>query len=202
MMPKTRHGLAALEVLSAMQKHIRRSDEREAMLCACELIHTSKAYMTMVCNRLPVISHEDINSIAAPWAVPYVDTACRQAADAYAKKPENPGKTRMFVGNAIRIMCAAPKSRVADHFQAGIGWSNLFGDVTPVIPDWAKDKHTAEGRRMGRGLDHFREVGAHLVEKDGTVVPEDGYADQAYAAWQAFEGAKSLTTNTQEELGL
>ena len=196
MMPRTKHGLDALEVLSAMQKHIRRSDEREAMLCACELIHTSKAYMTMVCNRLPVISHEDIDSIAAPWVVPYVDTACRQAADAYAKKPENPGKTRMFVGNAIRIMCAAPKGRAADHFQASIGWSNLFGNGAPVMPDWAKDKHTLEGRRLGRGLDHFRSIGSRLVEKDGTVVCEDEYADKAYELWQTFNGTCAIKTET------
>jgi replication-associated recombination protein RarA len=68
-MPETGHGLSAHECISAMQKCIRRSMEREAMEFAVELIHTSKSYCTMVCNRLEIISHEDIDSMRAPHSV-------------------------------------------------------------------------------------------------------------------------------------
>jgi hypothetical protein len=40
--------------------------EREAMEFACELIHPSKAFHNMVCTRLEVICHEDLDTIAAP----------------------------------------------------------------------------------------------------------------------------------------
>jgi hypothetical protein len=47
-----------------MQKAIRRGMEREAMEFACELIHPSKAFHSMVCTRLEVICHEDLDTIA------------------------------------------------------------------------------------------------------------------------------------------
>ncbi len=61
--------------VSAMQKAIRRGMEREAMEFAVELMHTSKAFHSMVCNRLEVICHEDLDTLAAPWVVPFVATA-------------------------------------------------------------------------------------------------------------------------------
>ena len=52
--------------VSAMQKAIRRGLEREAMEFAVELMHTSQAFHSMVCNRLEVICHEDLDTLAAP----------------------------------------------------------------------------------------------------------------------------------------
>jgi hypothetical protein len=50
MIPDTRNGLNAMTCVSALQKCIRRGLEREAMEFACELIGTSKAFHSMVCN--------------------------------------------------------------------------------------------------------------------------------------------------------
>src|SRR4051812_5263344 len=99
MIPRTKNGLPALACLSAMQKSIRRAMEREAMQFAVELLHTSKAFNTMVCNRLIVISHEDIDTIAQPWIVPFVYAACAHARDSY--DPKRLGKARMAIGNCI-----------------------------------------------------------------------------------------------------
>lgn len=33
---------------------------------ACELLHTSKAFHTMVCSRLEVICHEDLDTLMGP----------------------------------------------------------------------------------------------------------------------------------------
>jgi len=44
--------------------------------------------------------------------------------------------------------------------------------VGPVIPDYALDMHTADGKKLGRGLRHFLEEGAQvapeLPERDRT----------------------------------
>jgi hypothetical protein len=53
MIPTPRPAFPRL--LSAMEKAIRRGLEREAMEFAVELMHTSKAFHSMVCNRLEVI---------------------------------------------------------------------------------------------------------------------------------------------------
>src|SRR5688500_11540318 len=119
MIPPTKNGLPALVCVSAMQKCIRRGLELEAMQFACELLHTSKAFCTMVTNRLEIISHEDIDTASQPWIVPFVRASCEQARAWY--DPDKLGKARMPIGNAIRMMCRALKSREGDHFQAAVG---------------------------------------------------------------------------------
>lgn len=68
-----------------------------------------------------------------------------------------------MVGNAIRMMCRAPKSRAGCHFAAAIGLRSLLEDFVPTIPDWANDQHTLAGRKLGRSLEHFRKEGARLI---------------------------------------
>jgi replication-associated recombination protein RarA len=152
MIPDTKGGLPAMACVSAMQKCIRRGMEREAMESAVELMHTSKAFASMVCKRLQIISHEDIDTEASPHIVPFVKAACEQAMLWY--DAEKLGASRLAVGNAIRMMCRAPKSRLGDHFAGSIGLRSLLEGFVPEIPDWANDKHTLAGRKLGRGLDH------------------------------------------------
>ena len=73
-----------------MKKAIRRGMEREAMQFAVELMHTSKAFHSMVCNRLEVICHEDLGTIAAPWVVPFVATALASRGTATARASVKP----------------------------------------------------------------------------------------------------------------
>ncbi len=132
----------------------------------------------MVANRLEVISHEDIDTAAAPHIVPFVRAAAEQARAWYTS--ENPGKSRMAIGNAIRMMSRAPKSREGDHFQAAIGLRSLLTDYRPTVPDWANDSHTQAGARMGRGLDFFRSVSTQL---NPPPAGKDRYEDEAYTMW-------------------
>ena len=184
MMPTTRNGLNALTCISALQKAIRRGMEREAMEFACELMHTSKAFHTMVCNRLEVICHEDLDTLAAPWVVPFVATALAQSRDRYSKSI---GEARLMVGNAIRMMCRSPKSRAGCHFAAAIGLGSLLEDSVPEVPDWANDQHTLAGRKLGRGLDHFRKEGARLIPPP---IEPDPFEDEAYRLWAIKQRGK------------
>jgi replication-associated recombination protein RarA len=161
MIPDTRNGLPAMACVSAMQKCIRRGMEREAMEFACELMHTSKAFHSMVCKRLEIISHEDIDTQADPAIVPFVATAVAQAMRWY--DGDKLGASRLAIGNAIRLMCRAAKSREGDHFAAAIGLRAQLEGFASTIPDWANDQHTLAGKKLGRSLDHFRREGAKLV---------------------------------------
>jgi replication-associated recombination protein RarA len=174
MIPDTLHGLDAMSCVSSLQKCIRRGMEREAMEFAVELMHTSKRFHSMVCKRLEIISHEDIDTQSQPHIVPFVATCAAQAMRWY--DPDKIGTSRMAVGNAIRMMCRAAKSREGDHFAIAVGLANLIGGKVPAIPDWANDMHTLAGRKLGRGLKHFREHSAMLVPP----VEKDAYEDAAY----------------------
>jgi replication-associated recombination protein RarA len=179
--PDTKNGLPAMACVSAMQKAIRRGMEREAMEFACELMHTSKAFHTMVCNRLEVICHEDLDAQAAPHVVPFVAAALAQSRERYAKSPDNPGEARLMVGNCIRMMCRSPKSREGCHFAAAIGLRALLENYIPEIPDWANDQHTLAGKAKGRGLDYFRKESAKLIPPQAGG--KDAFEDEAYRLW-------------------
>jgi replication-associated recombination protein RarA len=183
--PDTRNGLPAMACVSAMQKAIRRGLEREAMEFAVELIHTSKAFHSMVCKRLEIISHEDIDTQAEPSIVAFVATAVAQAMKWY--DAEKLGASRLAIGNAIRLMSRAKKSREGDHFGAAIGLRSLLEGYAPTIPDWANDRHTLAGKKLGRGLDHFRKEGAKLVPPP---TGDDPYEDEAYRLWALKQESK------------
>ena len=100
--------------------------------------------------------------------------------------PAKLGRSRMPMGNAIRLMCRAVKSREGDHFQAAMGQAADLEAYVPTIPDWVNDGHTIEGRRAGRGLDYFREVSTVLWPP----VEPDTYQDEAYRLWALRESRK------------
>jgi len=184
MIPDSKNGLPAMACVSAMQKAIRRGLEREAMEFACELIHTSKAMHSMVCNRLEVICHEDLDTIAAPHVFPFVAASLAASRDRYTSKI---GEARLMVGNCIKIMCRAPKSRAGCHFAAAIGLRSMLEGYAPEIPDYALDVHTMKGKAMGRGLDHFRTEGAKLIP---SPTGDDPYEDEAYRLWAIKQRGK------------
>jgi hypothetical protein len=158
--------------------------EREAMEFACELIHTSKAFHTMVCNRLEVICHEDLDTLAAPHVFPFVAASLAASRERYSKSI---GEARLMVGNAIRMMARAPKSRAGCHFGAAIGLRSMLEGYAPTIPDWANDQHTLAGKKLGRGLKHFREGGARLIPPPTAADP---YEDEAYRLWTIKQQGK------------
>jgi replication-associated recombination protein RarA len=184
MIPATKNGLNAMTCISALQRCIRRGLEREAMEFACELIHTSKAFHSMVCNRLEVICHEDLDVIAAPHVFPFVAASLAASRERYSKSI---GEARLMVGNAIRMMCRSPKSRAGCHFAAAIGLRSLLEDFAPTIPDWANDQHSLAGKKLGRGLDHFRKEGAKLVPEP---TEPDLFVEEAYRLWAIKQQGK------------
>jgi hypothetical protein len=67
------------------------------------------------------------------------------------------------------------------HFAAAIGLRSLMEDFAPTIPDWANDQHTLSGKKLGRGLDHFRKERAKLIPEP---TEPDLYIEEAYRLWQ------------------
>lgn len=191
--PNTVHGLSPFTCISGLQKCVRRGMEKEAMEFAVEMIHSSRTYLGWLCNRLQIICHEDLDTISQPWLVPFVATACNQAKECY--KPERPGASRMMLGNAIRLMCRAKKSREGDHFNAAIGLANLLEGKAPTVEDFMLDRHTLQGKKMGRGLDHFRKEATKLVPP-----PEfpDSYEDEAYRLFALKEKAARVNADEPE----
>lgn len=168
-------GLDAYAAVSALQKYVRRGMEREAGEIAFQIGASSKQLFSWLCNRLRVISHEDIG-LADFQVIVFVETCCQQASQFYPKPC-----WRLIIGNAVRALCRASKSREGDHYQAACWYPFELEGKVPTIPDWVLDGHTAAGRAMGRGIDYFREVSAQLHP---APQEKDPYEDEAYHYWK------------------
>lgn len=182
MMPMTVNRLKPLDVLSCLQKAIRRAEERLAMQCAVELMHSSRNYFSMCLNRIRIILHEDIDVVGNPHLIPAVELTLQQI-EMIRTDPQKASKCRMLMGTIIRMMCRAPKSREGDHFHVAVGRPVING-VPPELPEWTYDKHTRKGKMQGRGLEHFRESSCMLIPPPET---KDPYEDEAFAIWAAEE---------------
>lgn len=186
LMKKTIHGLDPFVCVSALQKCIRRGLERPAMEFAVEMARTSKPFFSWACNRIEICAHEDVG-LADPTAVIFVGRAIEQARRLY--KSDRLGECMIMVGNAIRILCRAEKSREGDHYQAVCMLKSEMDGFAPVIPDFAYDRHNLEGRKRGRGVEHFRSEGTQLHP---APAEPDQYEREAFELWlrQEAEFAK------------
>jgi replication-associated recombination protein RarA len=156
----TKGGYLNSEVTSALQKCIRRGLEEEALFWATELDLSN--YGNYVWKRMRIMASEDVGLADSNVCV-QVRALYENWLEQRKNKDDKSGAERLFFVHAVLILARAKKSRIVDHalmtFYEG-------ARPTPDIPDFALDKHTIRGRRMGRGLDHFFDVGAQLANND------------------------------------
>jgi replication-associated recombination protein RarA len=165
--PTTPKGYDLHEVISALQKEIRRGKEQEAVYWAVELESFNDKALW---NRLRVIASEDVG-LADPHASLIIDVLEKQYLDAVDRKKDS---SRLFLVNAVLYLARAPKSRIVDNLLAVV----YNDEKRHEIPDYALDMHTYRGRKMGRGLKHFFAEGAKLENQ----ALEDPYEKQAFEA--------------------
>jgi replication-associated recombination protein RarA len=169
-------GYRCDEVVSALQKSVRRGLERESLYWATEL--DLAGFADYLWRRLRIIASEDVG-VAAPEVAVQVRALSENFADqrrhnAKSKTGSRSGE-RLFIVQAVILLVRAPKSRMIDHCVMA-----LYEGERPAIeiPDFAIDMHTRRGRALGRGADHFFDVGALLA---GEALP-DTYAEEGRAA--------------------
>lgn len=155
---RTRHDFPADEVISALQKEIRRGNTENGALLAYEMVTTSPEMEAYLWRRLLAISVEDIGwgDLQAPVII-YTLHRMNQSFD------RNDGERLLFAIHAVRYLCACQKDRSSDEMTIWIKREVESGRLLPTIPDYALDMHTARGGKMGRDLHHFFEEGAKLI---------------------------------------
>lgn len=154
---KTYHDFPADQVISALQKEIRRGHTENAALLAYEMAITSPALEDFLWQRLMVISVEDIGF--GDTKAPVVINALVQMLATFDRSQ---GERKLFAIHAVRYLCACFKDRSSDEMINWIVKGVESGTLLPEIPEYALDMHTAAGQAMGRGDRHFWEVGARL----------------------------------------
>jgi replication-associated recombination protein RarA len=160
--PPTSRGYDLREVVSALQKAIRRSNPDDALYWATEMARSG--YGNWCWKRLKIITSEDIGP-AEPQLPAAINALYDNWIDAYNrnKKNEKPGEEYLFLYHAVLLLCGAKKCSVVD-------WAIWYhqSDHVPTrpIPDAALDKHTLKGKQMRRGQQHFIDESSRLIQPD------------------------------------
>ena len=154
---RTIHDLPADQVVSALQKEIRRGHTENAALLAYELLTTDMAAEALLWQRLLVISVEDVGMgrLDAPILI--------QALYSLHQQFERPHHDRyLFAIHAVRFLCECPKDRSSDELLSWMTRAMKDEGRRPLIPEYALDMHTLAGQQLGRGLRHFLIEGAQV----------------------------------------
>ena len=145
----TRNGYAGDEVISALQKSIRRGLEEQACMFAYELYISSPQLEEKLWRRLLTISVEDIG-MGNPMAAIVGNNLYQMSREFDYADGDRP----IYFIHAIRYMCQSEKDRSSDLLKNICMKSFAMGKL-PEIPDYALDKHTQRGQAMGRDSFHF-----------------------------------------------
>ena len=145
----TRNGYAGDEVISALQKSIRRGLEEQACMFAYELYISSPQLEEKLWRRLLTISVEDIG-MGNPMAAIMVNNLYQMSREFDYSDGDRP----MYFIHAIRYLCQSEKDRSSDLLKNICIKSFAMGKF-PEIPDYALDKHNVRGQAMGRDSFHF-----------------------------------------------
>ncbi|MGI3166869.1 AAA family ATPase [Pseudooceanicola sp. 200-1SW] len=167
----TEHGFYADEVISALQKCLRRAMLENAILLGWEMFLTSPEMEEMMWSRLCVIAVEDVGTGNTQLPV-LVETLYQQ----HKRYPRPAGDRFLFAAQAIRLIAGSEKERTADDLVNWARRSVELGERLPEIPDVALDMHTRRGQEMGRDYRFF-------MEEASTVVPEKADKDQTWRDW-------------------
>jgi replication-associated recombination protein RarA len=84
-------------------------------------------------------------------------------------------------------LARSPKSRIAVDLLNVVYCEIQYDDKRLPIPDYAQDMHTQEGKKMKRGIDHFYQEGAKLVNE----TLQNPHTEKAWAMLKKHGGLKS-----------
>ena len=171
---KTPGGHFLLQVVSALQKAIRRSNVDDAVYWAAQM-HVA-GYHEYCWKRLKIICSEDIGP-ASPF-LPATINALYETYISLRSKPDGRHEPwRLMFVHAVILLAQAPKSRICDH-AVMVHFNDAAGRHRE-IPEYCIDKHSPEGRRKGRGWEHFFEESSKLINPDGNPPEPDQFQAEA-----------------------
>ncbi len=172
------------ELISALQKCIRRGMQEEAMYFALELGNEGKSGFGLLHSRLLITSYEDIG-LADPLTVGSVSQALQDMKNMYDQKK---GDWEMVLSYIILLLSKAQKSRITDHFKIVMKHKWNKEEKGYSIPDFALDMHTSQGNLLGRskgslqGINHFITEGEKLKNENPDI--NDIYRELVQKQWK------------------
>lgn len=162
-------------VISALQGYVRDGNEGEAVKRVIQLYEAGYKVWPRLCT----FAEEEagLSAIDLPGMVAELEETAKKV------ETEDHRRDLLCMVKATMLVCRAKKSRACDN---AIHWWDLYDGEVPTndevkalaesieppepIPDKAYDKHTTDGRKMGRGMEHFVEEKATL-QNESDIAP-------------------------------
>ena len=151
------HGIPVDDLVSVLQKEIRRSRIDNAVLAAYEMFTTSADVAQHLWRRLRVIAVEDVGR-GMPLGPVLIDVLHRNF-DAI------PGGDWMMACHAVRLLASAPKDRTSSEHADWVAAKVAAGEALVEVPDYAHCVHTRAGQELGRGLIQWWDNGAQVRDE-------------------------------------
>lgn len=194
----TEGGYPLDECMSALQKEIRRGHEKEALYWAIEL---NSKFPNVCWKRLVTIVTEDIGA-ANPQLVNTVANLYQVVMN-LRKESKTHDYDLCILSYAVLAMARSPKSREADDAVNEVLRDRRIGEFVLEVPDYAIDKHTSRGKKLGRDVRFFWSEGAKLSNeaypskyKGWDDQYGDGYYDQTGKRANFKPGKRSSNPQT------
>jgi replication-associated recombination protein RarA len=189
-------GMNFYHVASAYQKCVRRGMEHEALWFGTELYMSG--YAEYAWFRLRVMVSEDIG-LANPSLPAQVDALYRTYLDFKKKKNKHQPEKLQYV-HALLLAVRSKKSRLVDN-KLGHYFDLRYTMETPELPDFVFDMHTIEGKRKGRGNQHFFDESAHIENAGTDLVPDEfEVRDLMMRLWNEDDDRRKQAKNTKTQL--
>lgn len=177
------HGIPVDQLVSVLQKEIRRSNVDNAVLAAYEMTLTSEEVARHMWHRLKVIAVEDIGmgEPLAPLLINCLEENYRVATG---------GERTMMAVHAVRLLANARKDRTSSE-HTDLVVNRVESDEALVeVPDYALCVHTRAGQEMGRGVMQWWENGARVNDELETA--DHGYRERLIEICRAAESETAI----------
>jgi replication-associated recombination protein RarA len=171
-------GFPVDQLVSVLQKEIRRGNVDNAVLAAYEMLTTSEEVAEHLWRRLKIIAVEDVG-MGAPLAPVLLDSL-------YGNFRAVPGGDTMMAVHAVRYLATAKKDRTSSEHADLVATRE---DLVVEVPDHALCVHTRAGQEMGRGLIQWWENGARVHDELDTA--DHSYRDELIEIHRAAEARRA-----------
>lgn len=156
---KTISGYSADEVISALQKEIRRGNIENACFFGLELLESGDVYVDKFWERMRIIVVEDISENELVCQIYVLKNTF------YELKSSKIWDKHMQAIKAIKILCEAKKDRFVSEIYDYLMLKRKEGKLIE-IPDYALDMHTKIGKANKRDYLHFLKVSSKVNNED------------------------------------
>ena len=172
-------GIPVDQLVSVLQKEIRRGNVDNAVLAAYEMLTTSPEVAEHLWRRLKLIAVEDIGmgEPLAPVLLSSLHENYRAATG---------GEQAMMAVHAVRFLATTKKDRTSAEHTDLVVQKVESGETAVSVPDYALCVHTRAGQEMGRDLLQWWRNGAAV--RNELESADHSYRDQLIDICQAVSG--------------